>query len=219
MRLDDEAVRVAIGLRLGLELCVPHKCHCGTQVDAFGRQTFVCRKAAGRSIRHHALNELVARALSSAAIPNTKEPQGLCRSDGKRPDGLTVVPWQSGRSLVWDVTVVCPLADCCVASAAREARSVAELAATKKEDNILVLQQTTFFRQLRSRLSAELMSRYMTFSHFWSRKLVTIPATSERQFFFVPARFRASTAIQQRAATQFLCLRTARSNGDSDIFF
>ena len=62
-------------------------------------------KVAGRSIRHHALNELVARALSAAAIPNTKEPQGLCRSDGKMPDGLTLVPWQSGRSLVWDVTV------------------------------------------------------------------------------------------------------------------
>ena len=80
----------------------------------------------------------VARALSAAAIPNTKEPQSLCRSNGKRPDGLTLVPWQSGRSLVWDVTVVChcPLADSYVASAAREARSVAELAATKKEDKI-----------------------------------------------------------------------------------
>ena len=31
MRLDDEAVRVAIGLRLGLELCVPHQCHCGAK--------------------------------------------------------------------------------------------------------------------------------------------------------------------------------------------
>ena len=58
-----------------------------------------CKKAAGRSIRHHALNELVARALSAAAIPNTKEPQGLCRSDGKRPDGLTLVPWHCGRAV------------------------------------------------------------------------------------------------------------------------
>ena len=30
LRLDDEAVRVAIGLRLGMELCVLHQCHCGT---------------------------------------------------------------------------------------------------------------------------------------------------------------------------------------------
>ena len=54
-------------------------CHCVAQVDAFGRHLFVCKKVAGRSIRHYALNELV-------AIPNTKEPQGLCRSDGKGPN-------------------------------------------------------------------------------------------------------------------------------------
>ena len=92
------------------------------KVDAFGRHAFVCKKAPG-IVRRHALNELVARALSAAAIPNIKEPQGLCRSDGKRPDGLTLVPWQSGRALVWDVTVVCPLANSYVASGAREARS------------------------------------------------------------------------------------------------
>jgi len=96
-----------------------NQCHCGAQVDAFGRHDFVCKKAASRSIRHHAVNELVTRALSAAAIPNTKQPQGLCRSDGKRPDRLTLVPWQSGRTLVWDVTVVCPLADSYVASAAK----------------------------------------------------------------------------------------------------
>jgi len=50
-----------------------------------------------------------------------------------------MVPWQSDRSLLSDVTVVCPFADSYVASTAREARSVAELAATEKED-ILVLQ-------------------------------------------------------------------------------
>ena len=62
---------------------------------------------------------------------NTKEPIGLFRSDGKRPDGLTLVPWQSGKSLCWDVTVSCPLAD--VTEAAREAGAAAELAATRKE--------------------------------------------------------------------------------------
>jgi len=41
IRLDDEAVRVAVGLRLGLDLCVPHKCHCGSLVDARGLHSFV----------------------------------------------------------------------------------------------------------------------------------------------------------------------------------
>ena len=96
MKLDDEAVRVAIELRLGLELCVSYQCHCGAQVDSFGRHAFVCKKATGRSIRHHALNELVARALSAAVIPNTKELQGLCRSEGKGPMDLF---WFRGRAV------------------------------------------------------------------------------------------------------------------------
>jgi len=60
---------------------------------------------------HHALNDLVARSFASAGVPVTKEPMGLYRTDGKRPDGITLVPWQSGKSLCWDVTVTCPLAE------------------------------------------------------------------------------------------------------------
>ena len=41
---------------------------------------------------------------------STKEPTGLLRDDRKRPDGLTLVPWQSGLSFTWDVTVVDTLA-------------------------------------------------------------------------------------------------------------
>ena len=34
------------------------------------------------------------------------EPRGLYRTDGKRPDGVTMIPWEIGKQLVWDVTVV-----------------------------------------------------------------------------------------------------------------
>jgi len=44
------------------------------------------------------LNDLVARAFTSAGISSSKEPHGLVRSDGKRPDGLTLqVPWKGSR--------------------------------------------------------------------------------------------------------------------------
>ena len=48
--------------------------------------------------------------MGSAGIPATKEPSELVRQDGKRPDGLTLIPWESGKSLAWDVTVVSTLA-------------------------------------------------------------------------------------------------------------
>jgi len=67
----------------------------------------------------------------SAGIPCTKEPLGLKRSDGKRPDGFSLVPWDAGKPLTSDVTVICPLADSYAAAAAREAGSVAEEAATR----------------------------------------------------------------------------------------
>ena len=92
LKLDDEAVSVAVGLRLGLYLCIPHQCHCGSPVDACGLHSFVCRKAPGRTARHHALNDLVVRSFASDGIPVTKEPSGLFRTDGKRADGLTLVP-------------------------------------------------------------------------------------------------------------------------------
>ena len=99
---------------------------------ARARHSFICKRAPGRTIRHHHLNELIARALSTTSIPNTKGPQSLCRSDGKRPDGLTLVPWQSGKPLIWEVTVVCPLAESYVALAAREPSATAEMAASNK---------------------------------------------------------------------------------------
>ena len=78
----------------------------------------------------------------------SKEPTGLFRTDGKRPDGLTLIPWQSGKALRWDVTLTCPLADSYVAGAAREAGSAAELAAARKEDKI-ALTADTYLNPLR----------------------------------------------------------------------
>ena len=64
------------------------------------------RLSAGRLPRHAAINTIVKMSLARAQIPSTLEPSGLSRSDDKRPDGVTITPWQAGRTLVWDVT--CP---------------------------------------------------------------------------------------------------------------
>ena len=94
LRLDDEAVHIAVALKLGSELGSPHSCRCGSSVDARGTHGFVCKHAPSRVVRHHTLNECVSRAFSAAGIPVKKEPTaGLAHKDGKRPDGCgTVIP-------------------------------------------------------------------------------------------------------------------------------
>jgi len=99
LKLDDEAVHVAIALRLGLG--APHvHLPLGTTVDALGQHSLVCKQAPSRIARHQQLNDLVTRALVSAGVPATKEPVGLIRKDGKRPDGMTQISWRSGKLLV-----------------------------------------------------------------------------------------------------------------------
>ena len=107
LRLDDDSLRIAVRLRLGTPLCSPHQCqHCGEDVDVLGRHGLSCRWSEGRHQRHAALNDIVVRVLSSACVPSRLEPPGLLRSEGKRPDGVSVVPWKSGKFLVWDATCV-----------------------------------------------------------------------------------------------------------------
>ena len=43
------------------------------------------------------------KALAVAQVPSCLEPSGISWSEGKCPDGVTVVPWKSGRMMVWDV--------------------------------------------------------------------------------------------------------------------
>jgi len=87
--LDDEAIRAAVALHLGLDLGAPHTCRCGALVDARGQHGLVCKQAPSRIARHQQLNDLVTRALVSAGVPAKKEPVGLTRRDGKHLGGTT----------------------------------------------------------------------------------------------------------------------------------
>src|SRR6218665_3721070 len=39
-------------------------------------------------------------------MPGSKEPQSLIGSDGRRPDGATLVPWAKGKYIAWDATSI-----------------------------------------------------------------------------------------------------------------
>ncbi|CAG9087421.1 unnamed protein product [Plutella xylostella] len=143
--LDNDTLRVAVALRLGCDVCEPHRCICGVGVEANGHHGLSCGRCAGRFPRHHALNDLIRRALISANIPCVLEPPGLSRTDGKRPDGLTLVPWERGKSLLWDATCVSTFAASHVGSTKRIAGSAAESAATAKHAKYSMLSKTYIF--------------------------------------------------------------------------
>ena len=71
---------------------------------------------------------------------NNKKPVGLVRQDGKRPDGHTLIPFEGGRSLTWDVTVVCSTADSYIDLSVQGPGCVAEMAASRKEAKYATLQ-------------------------------------------------------------------------------
>ena len=66
-------------------------------------------------------------------MPSQLEPVGVSRTDGKRPDGITSVPWKSVQHLTWDTTVTDTFAPSYLHLAVREARAVA--VARKSERN------------------------------------------------------------------------------------
>ena len=99
LKLDNEAIIIAVGLRLGVNLCEPHQCPCGKLGDARGTHGLSCKRGAARVIRHHQLNDIVRRAFVRANIPSVLKPSGFSRGDGKRPDGMTLIPWQGGKNV------------------------------------------------------------------------------------------------------------------------
>src|SRR6218665_247952 len=79
------------------------------------------------------------RALAKAYTPCTKEPSGLIRTDGKRPDGATLGPWARGKYIAWDFTAI----HTCAASYLHLSSSVpggaAEHAADRKRNKYATL--------------------------------------------------------------------------------
>jgi len=81
-------------------------------------------------------------------VPITKEPVGLFQTDRKSPDGPTLIPWQSGKSLCWyvTVTVTCPFAESYIEGAAREAGSTAEMAVSHKQEKYIEIEARHIFQ-------------------------------------------------------------------------
>ena len=126
--MDDASFKLVTSLRLGAP-CVARLC-CEA-VDSLGHHGLSCYRSTGRIARHTGIND-IRRALASAGVPAVLEPNSLVRDDGKRPDGMTLLPWKVGRPLVWDATSVDTLVPSHVASTASCAGAAATAAETLK---------------------------------------------------------------------------------------
>lgn len=106
LHLDDSAISISLGLRLGATTVHEHFCVCGAPVGRDGHHGLACTMSAGRHYRHSSVNNILHLALQSCGIPSQLEPTGLIPSSNLRPDGVTLLPWRRGVPMIWDFT--CP---------------------------------------------------------------------------------------------------------------
>lgn len=199
--LDDESLRIAVALRLGCNVCESHSCVCSKQVDVRGLHGLSCCKSAGRFPRHYMLNEVIRRALVSAGVPCTLEPLGLSRTDGKRPDGLTLIPWERGRCLVWDATCVSTYAATHLTRTTHSAGAAAEWAATQKHTKYAPLCMTYMFVPFAVEVSGVWCAAARGFVRELARRLRNNGADPRAESYLVQ---RISLVIQRGNAASIL---------------
>ena len=73
------------------------------------------------------------------------EPSGVARSEGKRPDGISMVPWKEGKLLVWDATCRDTLASSHLSTAERGPGLLAAEAESEKRKKYSSLGVKYFF--------------------------------------------------------------------------
>ena len=132
LQLENKDICVVVGFWLCTALCKPHQCPSSALVDVTGLHSLLNKLSASIHVRHNIIIDMIARAVTFADIPYVKEPQGISKSDGKRPHGITLIPWQAGKCALWDITVIDTIAQSYMSQSSQSAGSAAELTATKK---------------------------------------------------------------------------------------
>jgi len=99
----------------GCHICVPHQCPCGAKIfrrHSRSRLQMQCRQNNSPPRLERPRAATAGRALGRDNVPAAQELIDLQRSDGKRSDESTQIPWQTGKCMTWDVTVT----DCVVST-------------------------------------------------------------------------------------------------------
>ena len=78
------------------------------------------------------MNETDCHVLVSGGVPTVVEPVGVCRNGGKKPDGMSLIPWLRGLPLLWDFTCSDTLAPSNLSTSASGASRLANCAESAK---------------------------------------------------------------------------------------
>ena len=68
LKLDNDSLRIAVTLRLGVEMAMPYTCICDTQVERKATHGLDCQKSEGKHVRHFAVNDILHRALQASGV-------------------------------------------------------------------------------------------------------------------------------------------------------
>jgi len=123
----------------------------------------------------------------------------LTRSDGKRPDGLTSIPWREGRSATWDVTVINTVTASYLAMSSVRAASATEAAATRKDDKYIEISRVHLFFPIAFEIMGPLNQGQDFISELGCRISSSTDDPRETYFLFQ----RLSVAVQRFNAVSF----------------
>ena len=182
LHMPIEAIRIAIGFRVGTSICLPHSCSfCGGPVNKFGLHDLSCRMSQGRIPRHQMLNNTIYHSIASANIPSRLELSGLHRADGKHPDGVTLIPWMEGKFLMCDPTCVDSFCDSRIWRSSREAGGAAAAAEKNKLSKYAQFDRSYVFQPIAVETCWSIGPDSLCFLRNLGRRLKS--TTGEPQFF------------------------------------
>ena len=151
-------------------------------------------------------------ALANAGVPSTKEPSGMSRTDSKRPDGVTLIPWQRDKSLAWDVTVINTQADSYISAALLSQASVAEMAAERRISKYSTLPANIIFQLVAFETLGPINQSGVNFISEIGRRLEQASGDArERCFLFITVQrfnsvaFRGSFFIRHSLIQHLIC--------------
>ena len=121
-------------MRLGLRVCTPHSCRCGSRVGEYVLCLVSCRFSIARLLRDAAFNDVIRRSFQTAGIPALLKPAGLDRGDGNRPDDIILFPYARGKSQVYDATCTDTFSTSNMIRSAIQPRAAANDAESRKLD-------------------------------------------------------------------------------------